>query len=119
MEAHLLKDLFELGVEDNGTAAGLHNFRKKATSGDINTPTIPVSIPVTRFNKEERAMPMHNRDLGRFNPNTEGTGGQVWEDQAVVEAPPPTDPTELGETEGKAPGACHSPIMRNITPRPL
>ena len=32
MEAHLLKDLIELGAEDNAPTTGYHNFYKEATS---------------------------------------------------------------------------------------
>ena len=71
-------------------------------------------------------MTKDNQNPGKFNSNPGGTGGQVnqvvskdiWpsppvtrppindvlEDQAVVEAPPPKDLTELGETEGEGNG---------------
>ena len=60
MEAPL-KDLIELGVEvawpssdtfsiqDNATAAGIHNFYGRATSGAIMVSTTSVNIAVTRL----------------------------------------------------------------------
>ena len=52
MEAHLLKDLIELGAEVSAT--GFNNFYKETTRGDINAPTILVKIPVTRFKFDNR-----------------------------------------------------------------
>ena len=49
MKGHLLKDFIKLGAEDNATDAGFNNFYMKTMSGDLNVPTIPGNIPVSRF----------------------------------------------------------------------
>ena len=49
MEAPLLKDLTNLGAEDNATAAGFHEVYRRATSGAIKVFTSSVNIPGTRF----------------------------------------------------------------------
>ena len=44
MEAHPLKDLINLGAEDNATAVGIHTSHRRAKSGATKAPTTSVNI---------------------------------------------------------------------------
>ena len=45
VEAALLKDLIDLGAEDNATAAGTHKAYRRTTSGAIKVSTSSANIP--------------------------------------------------------------------------
>ena len=49
VEAPSRKDLIKLRAEVNATAAGIHIFHRRTTSGDIKASTISMEIPVPKF----------------------------------------------------------------------